>query len=73
MTESYVSGKFGCVPGRPLLKTSAAAAYLGITRRHLQGLMKRAEITFHKIGGLNMFDPDDLDAYKASTRIESQP
>ena len=57
-------------PTRPLLRTPAAAEYLFITERHLRGLVERREIPFHKIGGLNMFDPDDLDAYLASTRVE---
>ena len=58
------------MPNQPLLKLPAAADYLGITERHLRGLIERREIPFHKIGGLNMFDPADLDAYKASTRVE---
>ena len=57
---------------RPPLKPPAAAEYLGITERHLRGLIERREIRFHKVGRLNMFDPDDLDAYVAANRVEAQ-
>ena len=59
------------MPNQPLLKTSAAAEYLGITHRHLRGLIERRLLPFHKVGGANMFDRDDLDAYLASTRVEA--
>ena len=59
------------MPNQPLLRLPAAAQYLGITERHLRGLLERREIPFHKVGGLNMFDPDDLDAYLQSTRVET--
>lgn len=59
------------MPNQPLLKLPAAAEYLGITERHLRGLLERREIASHKIGGIRMFDPADLDEYKDSTRTEA--
>lgn len=61
----------GPMPNQPLLKLPAAASYLGITERHLRLLLERRELRFYKVGRLNMFDPDDLDAYIASSRVEA--
>lgn len=55
---------------RPLLRAKAAADYLGITERHLRSLTERRLIAFHKIGGLNMFDPADLDLYIEASRVD---
>ncbi len=61
------------MPNRPMLRAPAAAAYLGITPRTLRTLVERGDLGYHRIGGVNMFRPVDLDAYLQATRIDPVP
>lgn len=51
-----------------LLKTTPAAARLGISRRTLQDLCERKKIAFVKFGRNIRFHVDDLDAFIDSNR-----
>jgi excisionase family DNA binding protein len=57
----------------PLLTTSQAAAYLGISKSTLYKLCSEHAIPYHKPGGkLNYFAVEDLDAYLLRNRVSSQ-
>lgn len=59
------------MPDQPLLNMHEAAERIGITRRHLRGLIARRAIRFYKVGGLNMFDPADLDQWLEDNKVEA--
>lgn len=47
------------------------AERLGITERHLRNLVVRRAIPFKKVGKLNMFDPDEVEAWLADNTVEA--
>ena len=48
---------------RRLLNTDEAAAYLGIGRRTMQGLLKDGDVLKVRIGSRTLIDQADLDEY----------
>lgn len=52
----------------------AAARYLGVTARSLEGMVRRRQIAFHRLteGGRHYFYRPDLDAFIAATRVEPE-
>lgn len=56
---------------KPLLKSPAMAERLGITERHLRNLVARREIPFKKVGRLNMFDQDEVQAWLDDNTVEA--
>jgi excisionase family DNA binding protein len=60
------------MPTPRLLSSKDAAAYLGITERHLRELIYRRELAPTKVGRLNRFDVRLLDRYiTANTDLAS--
>lgn len=53
----------------PLLDRRGAAAYLGIKPETLKKWTTERRITFVRIGGLNKYHRDDLEAFIASNRV----
>ena len=56
---------------RPPLDLAGAAAYLGITPRHLRELQYRGELAYVKVGRLVRFRPADLDRYLDERTVEA--
>lgn len=57
-------------PARILLGVPEAAVYLTISERSLRRMIAGRKIAYTKIGNLVRFEPEDLDAFVASGRVE---
>ena len=53
---------------RPPLSASDAAAYLGLSLRHVHALRAREAIPYLKLGRLVRYDPAELDAWVDARR-----
>jgi excisionase family DNA binding protein len=54
------------MPDSELFDYDSAAAYLSITKRHLQSLVSRRNVPYVKLGALVRFRKCDLDNWLAS-------
>lgn len=59
------------LPARRLLSVREAAERLGVSVTTMRRLQQRREIPHFKISGNVRFDPADLDAYVAASRVEA--
>ena len=56
---------------RPMLGVGDLAVRLGTTERFVRRLVCERRIPFHKIGKYVRFDQDDVDAWIATSRVET--
>lgn len=56
---------------RDMIRVGVAARRLGISVRKLYYEIAAGAIAYHKLGRSTCFDPEDLERYKASRRINA--
>jgi len=57
---------------RVLLDAAEAAEYLGVTERWVRRAIKERRIPFVKLGAMVRFEPEALDRYLDSARVEPE-